>query len=114
MPTAKKPATKPAAPTLTSDFLAKSGYGNPEPGIRIACPTGTHYRALAAELHRLAAAVEMASVGVAAGRLVRTEDSRAATGHGRVFLEVASGDASEIKAAVGVLQAIIDAAKAVR
>lgn len=82
-----------------------SRFGNPEPQVEIRLPHGSNYRAVKAELYKLAAALEQATP--AAERwIVHTEcfhDAR-----GRVYLELFEASPAEAARAMALLRAIVD------
>lgn len=90
-------------PNIVVAILA-SRFGNPEPQLEIQMPPGSLYRAVNAELHKLAAMLELATP---AGErwVVRTEafyDAR-----GRVYLELHEGSPAEVTRAMATLKRIV-------
>src|SRR3954462_9615233 len=116
MPTAKKPATKPAAPTLTPYYLARSRYGTASPAIVVECPAGTNYRLVMVELHRLAADLELATIACDGRWLVQIDQEVSERkAQGRVYLELVNGDPRETNLAMAAMRSVVNAAaKAVR
>jgi hypothetical protein len=107
-----KPAKKTIQHTTFRAEEAKSEYGTTEPQIVVTCPSGDHYRAIMASLHRVAAMVEEATPS-AARWLVRVE---ATDFGGIVLLELADGYAPEICVGMAVLRSVVAkaAAEAIR
>lgn len=87
----------PSSITITKTVSqGESRYGTPEPQIALRFPKGTSYRVVKAELHKLAAEIELATP--ASERwCVNTEDFNEI---GRVYLELA--DATPAEAARGM------------
>lgn len=82
--------------------MGKSRYGTPEPEIDLRMRKGTHHRKTSAALHKLAAAVELATP-VGEGWRVQIESSESDDA-GRVYLELMKGDRWEVERATAVLE----------
>ena len=97
-------ATKKAAATTTLTVtMSKSQYGCPQPQIEIWLPRAANHRALSAELHQLAAKVELATPAherwvVETGSIDR--DS------GRVYLELVDATPAEAQRGLAMLKQI--------
>ncbi len=89
--------------TTKTASQGESRYGTPEPQIEIRLPKGASHRQLSAELHRLAAEVELATPERERW-LVQTE--RFYDGRGRVYLELADGSAAEAERGMAVLEQV--------
>ena len=88
--------------------LTTARYGTLQPQIEVRLPKGTHYRALNATLHRLAADIECATPENE-GWVVTTEffcDDR-----GVIALELADGTAAEAQRGMAILAQITTAAR---
>jgi hypothetical protein len=85
--------------------ILTSRFGNPEPQLEIRLPHGSNHRAVKAELHKLAAALEQATPP-AERWTVHTEcfhDAR-----GRVYLELFEASPAEATRAMVLLRAIVE------
>lgn len=81
--------------------LGKGEFGTEQPRIDIST-TGETYRALSATVHRIAAEIEMAARESDLWSVDMTAGDRA----GRVWLDLARGDNSEIKRAMDVMREV--------
>ena len=86
--------------------LRESEYGTPRPSVQLDAPRGTPYRLVSALLHQLAAALEMASDSES--WVVQIESLYEG---GRVYLELAKGDAAEAARGMKVIQKVANAAQ---
>jgi hypothetical protein len=91
-------------PNMEVAILA-SRLGIREPQLEVQLPHGSSYRAVNAELHKLAAAVELATPAHERW-IVHTEPFYG--GRGRVYLELFEGSAAEIARAMAVLKKLAD------
>lgn len=81
----------------------RNHFNIPEPQIEIRLPKGSHHRLVSAELHKLAAKVELATEP-GEGWIVQTEAFY--DGHGRVYLELLHGTPGETERAMAVLRQV--------
>jgi len=90
-------------PSMEVTLLA-SRFGNPEPQLEIRMPPGFNYRAVRAELHKLAATLELATP---AGErwIVHTESFHDA--RGRLYLELFEGTPDEAARAMVILRKVL-------
>lgn len=80
-----------------------SHYGTAEPQIALRFPKGTSYRVVKAELHRLAAHVELATPANESW-IVQTEDFKE---NGRVYLKLADATPAEAARGMALLTTLI-------
>lgn len=83
--------------------LARSPFGTPTPTINVRALKAAHWRKVAAMIHLVAAAVQMATP--AAERWCVTVDSHSDDA-GRVYLELATGDDDEAERGMRVLERV--------
>lgn len=85
--------------------IAESAYGNPQPQINYTGAVGSHWRGVRAELLRLAAEVEYASIPQREHWIVRVEHD--GDYHGRVVLELAEANADEAHRGYMLLREVV-------
>ena len=95
--------TKNAQATKTVS-QGESRYGSPEPQIELRFPKGTHFRALKAALHKLAADVELATPANERW-IVQAEDFYDA--RGRVYLELDGATPAEAARGMALLKMLV-------
>lgn len=86
---------------VTTVSQDENRYGNPEPQIEIRLPTGMSHRYVSAELHKLAAQIELATPARERWT-VQTENFYDA--RGRVYLELADATPAEAARAMAMLE----------
>lgn len=79
--------------------IVKSRHGNLQPQIKVTFNAGTHHRAVAAEVYRLASDVERASQPF---QWVVVPD----THNGIVYLELMDGTEAEANQGLGILRSL--------
>src|SRR5678816_4452393 len=88
--------------------MQSSQFGNREPQIEVQLAPETHYRVVLAELHKVAAAIELATPTHETWNVHIHVDRRPRTACGRVYLELAGATADEANRALAVLRNVAD------